>query len=266
MRTTPVEVGTQPYDWNSKNKYQCTWYAYYRCGEKGLPYPCWWDRATKTGAYTNAKLWLENYRDPWVPKGIDYIPVENDIVVFNGTYGHVAFIEKVSGDTAILSQYMSGKADSFSNYAWKIGTGYTGPLLGYLHCPKEIIEPVDRNENIDQIKVNDNQLRIRTKPNLSGEIVGHAQLGYYNVFSITEATPEDMGKVSGLTCWYEIAKGRYCANLATDFLPKPQDDIIRQIENYFNKMKAEITNLTDENTKLKTGVNEIIDIGNKLLK
>lgn len=266
MRTTPVAVGTSPYDWSSPNKWQCTWYTYYRCGEKGLPYPCWWDRATHTGSYTDAKLWVENWRDPWVVKDASYIPVENDIVVFNGQYGHVAFIEKVNNNVAILSQYMSGREDSFSNYAWEIGTSYTGPLLGYLHLPVEIINPVNRNENINQIQTTDNQLRIRTEPNLTGEIVGHTQLGYYNVLSVQDASIEDMGKVDGLTCWYEIAKNRWCANITTKYLPKADDDIIRQIEDYFNLMKTQITNLNNENKELKEGISKMVNIGNSLLK
>lgn len=266
IRTTPVAYGTSPYNWNTQYKWQCTWYAYYRCGEKGLPYPCWWDRATQTGSYTTAKYWLDNYRDPWVVKGPDYTPVMNDVVVFDGNYGHVAFIEKVEGDTALLSQYKNGDENSFSNYSWKYGTSYTGPLLGYLHFPKEIINPVDRNIYVDQIETTDDQLRIRTKPNLTGDIVGHTQLGYFNVMSITDATPADMGQVSGLKCWYEIAKNRYCANITTNFLPADGEDIVKQIEEYFNKMKTEVQNLTDDNKKLKSGVKSMVDIGEDLLK
>ena len=233
MRTTPVEVGTRPYNWDSANVYQCTWYTYYRAGEKGLPYPCWWDRTTQTGSYTNAKDWLENWRDPWEVKDIDYIPVENDIVVFDGTYGHVAFIEKVENGVAVLSQYKNGDKNSFSNYAWKIGTSYTGNLLGYLHCPVGIIEPVSRNEDVNQVRTTDDTLRIRTKPNLEGEIVGHVQLGYYNVLSTKDAIASDKAQVEGLECWYEITKDRWIANITTEYLPANSDaDIIKELEKW----------------------------------
>lgn len=266
MRTTPVEVGTSPYNWNTPYKYQCTWYAYYRCGEKGLSYPCWWDRATQTGSYTDAKNWLANYRDPWVPMDKDYIPVENDIVVFDGPLGHVAFIEKVNGDMAILSQYKSGDPNSFSNYSWKIGTSYTGPLLGYLHCPVPIIETVDRNPNVNQIQTTDDQLRIRTKPNLDGEIVGHVQIGYYNVLSKKEATSADIVKEKDLKCWYEIAKNRWCANITVNYLPTNDSDIVKQITEYFNKLTGQITVLTEEKDAYEEGIKQMVDIGTKLLK
>lgn len=250
MRTTPVEVGTVPYDWNSKYTYECTWFAYYRCGEadKSMSYPCWWDRATQTGSYTDAKDWLKNYRDPWEVKDPDYIPVENDIVVFDGPLGHVAFIEKVEGNTAILSQYKNGDINSFSNYAWKIGTDYTGPVLGYLHYPYGTVETVDRNTAVDQIETLDITLRIREKPSLDGTIVGHVQLGYYNVLDRKEA--------DGYT-WYKLANNRWCADIETKYLPGEGEDIIKELERYFDSMKEKVNVLTDENAELKEDMGHI---------
>ncbi len=252
IRTTPVVYGTTPYDWNSKYKWECSWYVYYRCGEKGLPYPCWWDRATETGTFTDANLWVENYRDPWEVKGKDYIPVENDIVVFNGEHGHVAFIEKVEGNRALLSQYMSGKEDSFSNYSWEIGTSYTGPLMGYLHCPYKIVETVPRNTKVNQIETTDDTLRIRNKPSLNGEIVGHVQIGFYNVLNESQS--------DGYT-WYEISKDRWCADITTKYLPaSEEDDFMKKIEEYFNKLKGEINTLSEQNNAYKDKLKKIHEL------
>lgn len=252
IRTTPVEFGTSPYDWNSKYKWECTWYTYYRAGEKGLPYPCWWDRATETGSYTHAKDWLKNYRDPWEVKGVDYIPVENDIAVFAGDLGHVAFIEKVEGDRALLSQYKNGDENSFSTYSWKYGTSYTGPLLGYLHCPYGGVEPVSRDNSVDQIQTSDPTLRIRTKPSLNGVIVGHVQMGYYNVLSKTEADNYT---------WYQISKDRWCADITTKYLPaSSEDDFIKKIEEYFNGLKSEINSLSEQRDRYKEANRKAIEI------
>ena len=68
-RTSKVEEGTKPYAWGVPTTYQCTWYGYYRAMEVGFTPPVWWDRATKTGSYPNAKDWLANYREPWEVKG-----------------------------------------------------------------------------------------------------------------------------------------------------------------------------------------------------
>ena len=251
IRTTPVVYGTSPYDWNSKYKWQCSWFVYGRCGEKGLPYPCYWDRATRTGTFTDANKWLENYRDPWEVKGPDYIPVENDIVVFNGPYGHVAFIELVENGRALLSQYKNGDENSFSNYSWEIGTSYTGPLMGYLHCPYGTVNPVARNEEVDQIQTTDDTLRIRTNPSLSAEIVGHVQIGYYNVLDQTDA--DGYG-------WYEIAKDRWCADITTNYLPSGESDIEKEIIKYFDMLKNKVKEVTDERDEYKKAIDDAVKI------
>lgn len=234
-RTSPVAVGTVPYAWGVESVYQCTWYAYYRALEVGFSAPCWWDRATKTGSYTNAKEWLKEYRDPWQVKGTDYKPVAGDILVYDGEYGHVIFCE-----TDILtSEYRNGDPNSFRNA--KIGD-FNGKLLGVLHYPYQPVMPVERNENAPQIKTTDETLRIRKEPSLNGEIVGHVQLGFYNVLSTKEN--------DGYT-WYEISPNRWCANITTEYLPPSEDDFIKKIEEYFNAMKREINSITGERDEYK---------------
>lgn len=115
-----------------------------------------------------------------------------------------------------------------------------------LVCPDNV-SPVERNTNVNQIQTTDEGLRIRTEPSLNGEIVGHVQLGYYNVLQTKEA--------DGHT-WYEIGPNRWCADVTVNYLPK-QDDIIAEIQKYFDAMKSEVSNLTDENEKLKQKLNEI---------
>lgn len=241
IRTTPVKEGTAPYKWNIPSVWQCTWYVFYRCLEVGYSEPCYWDRETKTGSYTNAKEWLKNFREPWEVKGLDYTPVAGDIVVYDGTYGHVQFMET---DT-MYSQYSNGDKDSFRN--GKLSE-YKGTILGYLHYPYQSVLPVERNVNVDQIQTLNDSLRIRTKPSLKAEIVGYVQLGYYNVLQAKEA--------DGYT-WYEIDKNRWCANIDVTYLPKESEDIIRQIETYINSVKEQVNNLNDDNVKLKERLKDI---------
>lgn len=246
MRTTPVEYGTPPYVWGIESQWQCTWYSYFRAQEVGLTAPCYWDRETRTGSYTNANEWLKNFREPWVVKGINYTPQKYDIVVFDGQYGHVAFIEEVKGDIAILSQYMDGKKDSFSNYEWRIGTNYTGPLLGYLHY--EGIKPVERNTNVNQVYVSDPTLRVRQSPSLSGNIIGHAPVGYYNVLSLTQ---------NDNYTWYQIDTDKFIANVKTKYYPTKQTDIVRQIQEFVDGLTSNVESLNNENDKLKGILKEI---------
>jgi len=150
-RNTSVSYGTTPYDWNAASIYECTWYAYWRVQEgSGLSQPpCWFSGSgsSGTGAYTNARYWLDNYRDPWEVKGLSYSPVAGDIIVFTGTYGHVVVVEAVNGNgTLQVSDYnLIGGHHSFgfkSDYTYgDTIQGYisTGACIGALHNPN--IEP-----------------------------------------------------------------------------------------------------------------------------
>lgn len=227
MTTAPIQ-GQEPYKWGVPSEGQCTWGAYYRSLTLFQP-PTWWDRETKTGSYTNAKDWLANYRDPWEVKGADYKPVAGDIAVFDGEYGHVVFIEQMDGNVALISDWNRVAPLTYASDKWDVTKPLArcGELLGYLHYPENSYNPVPRNEAVNQIETTDDTLRIRTEPSLSGEIVGHVQIGYYNVLSQSEA--------DGYT-WYEIEKGRYCANITTTYLPSESTDFIRQIEEWANAM------------------------------
>ncbi len=247
IRTTPVSEGTKPYAWGVESVYQCTWYSYYRALEVGMSAPCWWDRATQTGSYTNAKDWLENYREPWEVKGVDYTPKAGDILVYDGEFGHVIFMET----DVMTSEYRNGDPNSFRNA--KLGD-YKGDLLGILHYPYEPVSPVERNENVTQIETTDDTLRIRTEPSLEAEIVGHVQLGFYNVL--------DSKENDGYT-WYEISKDRWCANITTNYLAPEEEDIIKELEKYFDGMKSTITQLTNENTDLKADMKKINEVSGK---
>lgn len=249
-RTEPVAQGTVPYNWSAASIYQCTWYCYYRALECGFSAPCWWDRETQTGSYTNARDWLENFRDPWEVKSIDYVPVAGDIIVYsygNPDFGHVIFCET----DVMTSEYRSGDPDSFRNA--KVGD-FGGTLLGYLHYPYEPVLPVERDETRDQIQTTDESLRIRVKPSLDAEIVGHVQLGYYNVF--------DKKDNDGYT-WYKIANGRWCANITTNFFPGTDDDFMKEIERVWNATKVKIKGLEDENKEMKEDFNSISKIAEK---
>ena len=87
--TAPIK-GETPYDWSSQWEGQCAWGAYYRIMKNGWPAPCYYDRSSKTPGYTTAKLWMDNFREPWervyISENPNYIPVPGDIIVFNGVF------------------------------------------------------------------------------------------------------------------------------------------------------------------------------------
>lgn len=263
IRVTAPVYPQQPYAWGVQSEGQCTWGAYYRCGEALGSYPCWWDRETQSGSYTDAKYWLENYRDPWQVKDTNYTPVAGDIAVFDGNYGHVVFIEKMEGKVALISDWNRVAPLTYASSQWNTNTGLSGcgKLLGYLHYPYHGVEPVPRNTEENQIETTDLALRIRNKPNLQGDIIGHVKIGYYNVLSTTGATKADKEQVEGLECWYEIDKGLYCANITTLYLPKGDDsEIIKKLKEYIESMEHKIAEKDKENSQLIQKLNDIHEI------
>ena len=148
-RNTPPSTGTSPYDWNAASLYECTWYAYWRVQEgSGGEYgpPCWYtgSGSSGAGAYTNAKLWLDHYRDPWIVEDLNYSPVQGDIIVFTGNYGHVVVVEGNNGDgTLAISDYnlIAGTQQFGYKSDYEYGDTITGPTIstgaciGALHNP-----------------------------------------------------------------------------------------------------------------------------------
>lgn len=220
----PIKGQTTPYAWGAYTEGQCTWYAYWRVQKNGFGPPCYYNRAKKEPAYTDAKEWLDEFREPWEPIWIkrnpSYMPCPGDIIVFDGNHGHVAVIEKDRG-----------KSDNY-------------------------VIPVPENRDRDQIKADDPTLRVRLSPSLSGEYYCNITPGYYNVLSIVPATEADKNKTEGLTCWYEIEEGKYCANVTTIFIPARSSADISKI---ISELNARVTSLESENSILKADNEKLLD-------
>lgn len=249
-RTVAVKDGEHPFVFGIDSVYQCTWFCYYEALWHSMSAPCFYDGCGSNGygSYTNAKDWLNCYRDPWKPiTDPAYKPVQGDILVYDGELGHVIFMET---DT-LTAEYRNGDPNSFRNA--KLGD-FKGKLLGVLHYPFEPVTAVERNENTPQIKTTDDTLRIRTAPSLNAEIVGYVQIGYYNVLATKQA--------DGYT-WYKIGKDRWCANVSTIYLPADDGtDIVKEIEKYFNGMKAKVSELTEECGDYRNRLDKIKELAN----
>lgn len=87
--------------------------------------------------------------------------------------------------------------------------------------PKEGITPnVERNENVNQIEVKVDDLRVRTIPSINGDILGYAKKGFYNYY--------EMADVDGYN-WYKIADNQWIAyNEEWETLyPKKEDEFVQ---------------------------------------
>lgn len=83
----------------------------------------------------------------------------------------------------------------YAMYDWK----RTGDLI-----VNEITPNVERNENVNQVEVLVEKLRVRTEPNLGGSILGFSNIGFYNVYDQVEAD----GYI-----WMKIAENQWIATV-----------------------------------------------------
>ena len=218
----------------------CTMYAYCRSFESTdatNPYPI----ARSTLGFGNAKTW---YSLSPLKKG--NVLKTGSIAVFDGIYGHVAYIErKIDDNHALISESQYDSNKSLRNYKyWQTRTveltigkatlSGVGNLLGFLYLDIDDIR-VSRDYNKEQIEILEDKVNVRGTAN--GSIVRkgcYAPMGIYNILNKLE--------VDGYT-WYELDKANW----------------IRQGEwlTYYPIEDNEITKLKKENELLKSKLKEI---------
>lgn len=183
----------------------CTMYAYLRmhetcdCAKRQTT----WIR--QSGGFGNAKTW---YDTTTLPKGSELRT--GAIAVFNGNYGHVAFVErKLDSTHAIISEssYTNDKSSRDyhffnvrKNLELIVGqspmSGY-GPLIGFIYPPVADAR-TKRDSSIRQIEIREEFVNVRKSA--GGDITNkgcYVPMGIYNVKSTKE--------VDGFT-WYELEK------------------------------------------------------------
>lgn len=170
----------------------CTRYAYDRAKESCQDLDLKIARAS--GGFGNAKTW---YDTTTYPKGSKLR--QGAIAVFDGTYGHVAYVERVIDDThAIVTQSNYNANKSLRNwwywekreYELVVGKAIsgTGALKGFIYCPINDIR-VGRDISKNQVEVIAELVNVRKSPSLNGDkyIGQFCPLGIYNVFEWVDA-------------------------------------------------------------------------------
>lgn len=140
------------------------------------------------GGFGNARMW---YDTTTLPKGKELR--EGSIAVFDGTYGHVAVVEKKIDDThAVISQSSYDKNKKLRNYKyWGKATvelipgvssmAGTGKLIGFIYLPINDIR-VERNTNKEQVEIVADMVNVRIEPNGSIFCKGlYCPLGIFDV-------------------------------------------------------------------------------------
>lgn len=143
--------------------------------------------------------------------------------------GHVAFV------TAVNGRNWAGRASNYSGSAfytcaytynsrtkYYLGSSYT--FQGFIYLPYDFgtycTEATERDPKQTQVRVNIQNLNVRTGPGTAFARLGFAEPGFYNV------TGE---KVADGYTWYEIQEGKWCASKAGEnwvtYIPKSSPEL-----------------------------------------
>ena len=158
----------------------------------------------------------------------NYVKIKYERIGIRVFHGHldkvyVKLNQKVTHDTCIG---LTGKTGTATGIHLHLGlqtisssTWLDPDKYDYIP-PTEIIKPVERNEDVDQLKILKSTLRVRKEPNLKGEILGFAPKdAIYDDLSVSE---EDGYK------WHKIAENNYIAEVKDyiELLPKKEESVI----------------------------------------
>lgn len=138
--------------------------------------------------------------------------------------GHVAFVTEVNGLNwkGRASNY-SGSAFYSCGYTYSSASKYylgnSYKFQGFIYPPVEFsiyaTQAVGRSSKQAQIRVNIDNLNVRTGAGTNNTRLGYAEPGYYNVISETK---------SGAYTWYQIESGKWVASTQdwTTYYPKEE--------------------------------------------
>jgi len=217
---SPCKEG-KPLDKNCNVLANCTSYCIGRFNEEtnqnAITY---WAPMNAENFYAMAYKWgLETGQEPRLGAIICWSggePAEPD----DGK-GHVASVEKMKEDKTELTLSESGwnsyifRTRKINNKNGNWGANSKYKFLGFIYNPNiiRLTTPVERNEDINQLQVVKDKLRIRIEPNLKGTILGFAQKGIYNDLETCEA--------DGYT-WHKVAENNWLAQVDgyVELLPK----------------------------------------------
>lgn len=222
---------------------QCVWYCLARAGEI-LGYPItYWDTMPNCSpnpawnyvGVRHAKYWLKDTR--WKVRNT---PRVASFLVLDGTYGHVAMVEKNCGNGKWgISQYNKNSDRKFHYEEVDLSGNYCYgmKILGYLELP---IKEIERNTSIHQFKVKVDQLNIRVDHSTSTKAIRFAQNGeLFNVLDVYEGDYK----------WYKTNDGW----VAT----KPEWIEDYPINNDIEKLKQENRELRDKVERYENFIGKI---------
>lgn len=217
----------------------CQCRAYESC-EVGEPFGMFYGYSI--GGYPNAKNW---YDKTTLPKGTEL--KTGSIAVFDGNYGHVAYVEqRIDSTHALISQSQYDDNKSLRNYKYyeskvvelvvgKATLSGIGKLIGFIYLPINDIR-TSRNTFTDQIEITEEMVNVRIEPN--GDLF---QKGCYIPTGIYNALDR---RNDGTYDWYKVEENHWVREGEwLKFYPGVVEDTLEK-ENA--KLKEQVANLEAE--------------------
>ena len=194
------------------------------------------------GGFGNAKEWWS--QSP-LPKGYTLKP--GCIAVFDGTYGHVAFVERVIDSThALISESSYDPNKNLRNWKYwqkrivelvpgKATLAGVGKLFGFLYCDVDDIR-TKRNTN-EQIEVTADFVNVRVKPD--GEVYREGCFCPPGIYDVLQS------KKSGDYMWYRIDANCWVreGDWIKHYPAEDWGDKVRQLEEENRILKAKLAEI-----------------------
>ena len=137
----------------------------------------------------------------------------------------------------------------YFNYAYRVKANQNVIHYDIIPPNEDIVQPVERNENVDQLKVNATNLRVRDGAGINANVLGFANTGgIYNYYQIYNNDDYE---------WYRIADNQWIANINLEIYPAKKEPTI-------DELKKKIQELTDANNLLIIANEEYKKINNEL--
>lgn len=228
----------------------CTMYAYCRGYEAmDATYSFPWVRSS--GGFGNAKTW---FATTTMPKG--YELREHSIAVFDGNYGHVAFVErKIDATHALITESNYDSNKSLRNWKYwqkrsvelivgKSTLSGIGPLIGYIYLPVND-KRASRDTSVTQVKITEEMVNVRKSPNGERHLGLYCPQGIYNVLSFKDSGNYKWAQLdtdAWVAVWDNINNVK--VNWATIYNVE-EDKTVKEL-------RAKVKELTNENKSLKT--------------
>ena len=226
-----------------------------------------YNRPLPVSRIVSAGQWHNYLINNWTCKKFDKSILKVGDIIEWSKYCHVATVDKIVGDKVYLhcSWYTgeNGKSTEGKDYATRehiktlqelsdiMSTKYSYRFYHYctleeesemvkgepeyiLSMPLErVFKPVGEDKTVNQVFISTNKQNVRDNDN---NILGTAQSGFYNVYSIVHNNNYD---------WYEIEDGCFVAGVENRVYYIPKEVDVETLKRENEMLRAEIENLNN---------------------